>query len=147
MLAFVEIEFLFERHTRCFNFTYYFSLQQNKVVSAIVHPRGTNVLPPSIKRFENPQQQRWQVFSNRPMHPFNQHFMQQEQSGDLFLRKNLCERQQQPDTNNIEEKHPDENISIVECPEDVIQTNSRHKLYFNPAYFEPELLMVSLVNG
>lgn len=108
----------------------------------MVHPRATNIAPPNVKRFENPDPQRWQMFANKSLNPFSPHFMQKNENIDLFHRKEMCERQQQSDTNNIEEKHPDENISIVECPEDVIPTNSRHKLYFNPAYFEPELLMV-----
>lgn len=48
------------------------------------------------------------------------------------------------------ERHPEENVSIVEdiTAEDKIENmkaivnGTRRKLYFNPAYFEPQLLMV-----
>lgn len=80
--------------------------------------------------------QRWTLFRNRLTTPF-------ECRNDLITTS--FQKQTQLETNNIEEKHPDENISIVECPEDVIQTNSKHKLYFNPAYLELELLMVIFI--
>lgn len=49
------------------------------------------------------------------------------------------------------EKHPEENVSIVETLEgredrsDTLKSitgSTRKKLYFNPAYFEPQLLLV-----
>lgn len=57
------------------------------------------------------------------------------------------------DSSSIE-KHPEENVSIVETlegredrPENVraiVNANARRKLYFNPSYFEPHLLLVSM---
>lgn len=57
------------------------------------------------------------------------------------------------DTNSIE-KHPEEDVSIVETLENkedrpdnirsIVCANPRRKLYFNPAYFQPELLLVSV---
>lgn len=55
------------------------------------------------------------------------------------------------DTSSIE-RLPEENVSIVEtleCREDrpenikAIAGTTRRKLYFNPAYFEPHMLLVS----
>ncbi|XP_065204930.1 uncharacterized protein sha [Planococcus citri] len=114
---------------------------QNKIVSAIIHPRRLNDIPTNVQKFETNEQQKWHVFANRPINPFHQHFLQNDDNCNSLIRNGHCERQQQMEISGIEEKHPDENISIVECPEDVIKTNSKHKLYFNPAYFEPELLM------
>lgn len=56
------------------------------------------------------------------------------------------------DTGSIE-CLPEENVSIIESLEQREEKNLdlvgavsvRRKLYFNPAYFEPELLMVSLL--
>lgn len=55
------------------------------------------------------------------------------------------------DSNSIE-RLPEENVSIVETLETkevesetikaITNTNGRRKLYFNPSYFEPELLKV-----
>lgn len=54
------------------------------------------------------------------------------------------------DASNIE-RHPEENLSIVETPEHrderlglVGSQPGRRKLYFNPAYFEHELLLVRI---
>lgn len=51
------------------------------------------------------------------------------------------------------ERLPEENVSIVETfdfrddkPESVPIGNTRKKLYFNPAYFEPHLLLVRFRN-
>ncbi|XP_050541712.1 uncharacterized protein LOC126905746 [Daktulosphaira vitifoliae] len=54
------------------------------------------------------------------------------------------------DSNSIE-KHPEEDVSIVETLENkedqcdnirsIVCANPRRKLYFNPAYFQPELLL------
>lgn len=107
-----------------------------------MHPRRLNDIPVDVQKLEMSEQQKWQVFTNRSLNPFHHHFLQNDDNFNSTLRNAHCERQHQLEINNIEEKHPDENISIVECPEDVIKTNSKHKLYFNPAYFEPELLMV-----
>jgi len=56
------------------------------------------------------------------------------------------------DSNSIE-KHPEEDISIVETLDNkeegpdnirsIVCANPRKKLYFNPDYFELELLMVN----
>lgn len=58
------------------------------------------------------------------------------------------------DSNSIE-KHPEEDISIVETLDNkeegpdtirsIVCANPRKKLYFNPDYFEPELLMVKKI--
>lgn len=52
------------------------------------------------------------------------------------------------------ERIPEENVSIVETPEgredrpetvrNINNGTFRRKLYFNPAYFDPELLLVSI---
>lgn len=76
------------------------------------------------------------LFRNRLTTPFNT-------CSKLEDTSNQGAGQTSVDSNNIQEKHPDENISIVERPEDIIQANFKHKLYFNPAYLEPELLMVT----
>ena len=65
----------------------------------------------------------------------------------------VLEPMQLQDSNTIE-RLPEENVSIVETldnreerPETVRAmafANTRKKLYFNPAYFEPELLMVNI---
>lgn len=46
---------------------------------------------------------------------------------------------------------PEENVSIVEEPEEkvdpvkaIVNGTARRKLYFNPAYFEPQMLRVSI---
>lgn len=75
------------------------------------------------------------MFRNRLTTPF-------DGRSELRDKSSFGTGQPPVDSNNIQEKHPDENISIVERPEDIIQANSKHKLYFNPAYLEPELLMV-----
>lgn len=56
------------------------------------------------------------------------------------------------DSSSIE-RLPEENVSIVEtleCREErpetvktIVNATTRRKLYFNPAYFEPQLLLVN----
>lgn len=63
-----------------------------------------------------------------------------------------CSSMQLQDSSAIE-RLPEENVSIIETlegredrPETVraiTTASTRRKLYFNPAYFEPELLLVS----
>lgn len=69
---------------------------------------------------------------------------------NIYSSKNILESIAQ-DSPSIE-RLPEENVSIVETiegreerPETVraITGTTRRKLYFNPAYFEPELLLVS----
>ncbi len=99
-------------------------LERSRINGSLIHNGN------SLENLE----QRWSLFRNRLMVPYEGHEVQKE--------KVICQKQTTIDANNIEEKHPDENISIVECSEDIVQTSSKHKLYFNPAYLEPELLMV-----
>lgn len=99
-----------------------------------------NVLTHSANQFAENIEPRWSIFRNRLLQRSNfesrPHIEAQTEikMGGQKLSSN--------DANNIEEKHPDEDISIVECPEDIVPANSKHKLYFNPAYLEPELLLV-----
>lgn len=68
---------------------------------------------------------------------------------------NLTSADSSPSPTPDNECIPEENVSIVEdmSPEDKIDalralansTTLRKKLYFNPAYFEPHLLMVCIV--
>lgn len=71
---------------------------------------------------------------------------------DTFISPySLFECNQESSTN---ERLPEENVSIVETMEGredfaenfgPLAGTTRKKLYFNPAYFEPQLLLVSII--
>lgn len=71
-----------------------------------------------------------------------------------FERRSACVDITTSDSSSIE-RLPEENVSIVETlegredrPDTVkaITGSTRRKLYFNPAYFEPHLLLVGFQN-
>lgn len=106
--------------------------------STIGESRVMNVSSQNTNLFENAKP-RWSMFRSR----LPSHNVETSREPKDEVPYSAVHKPPPPsDSTNIEEKHPDEDISIVECPEDIVQTTSKHKLYFNPEYLEPEMLMV-----